>query len=60
MAPVSSDLEIVAVRASMEADSRGDHVGRDATGFFNTNRDRTPLENTSIWSMNSIWARRGY
>ena len=48
-APTSSDLEIVAVRTSMEADLRGDHVGREATGLLNTNRDRTaalPLLNS--------------
>jgi hypothetical protein len=38
--PVSSDLEIEAVRASMEADSRGDHVGRGATLLFNRLRGR--------------------
>src|SRR5438094_9804185 len=41
MTPVSSDLEIVAVRAFVEADSRGDHVGRGATLLFNRLRDRT-------------------
>ena len=41
MTQVSSDLEIVAVRASMEADSRGDHTGRGATLLFNRHRDRT-------------------
>jgi hypothetical protein len=40
MTQVSSELEIVAVRASMEADSRGDHIGRGATLLFNRLRDR--------------------
>src|SRR5436309_15948093 len=40
MTPVSSDLEIVAVRAAMEADSWGDYVGRGATLLFNRLRGR--------------------
>src|SRR5439155_12363798 len=41
MTPVSSDLAIGATRASCEADFGDAPIGRDATGLFNTNRDRT-------------------
>ena len=41
MTQVSSDLEIVAVRASYEAVLEGDAIGRSATNLFNQLRDRT-------------------
>ena len=41
MTQVSSDLEIVAVRASCEADLEVAVIGRGATSFFNRHRDRT-------------------
>jgi len=49
MTPVSSDLEIVAVRAAVEADSRGDHIGRSATLLFNQHRDRTRGVVAAVW-----------
>ena len=41
MTQVSSDLAIVAVRASYEAGPEADAIGRDATSLFNRHRDRT-------------------
>src|SRR5439155_22933318 len=55
---VSSALEIVAVRASMEADSRGDHIGRGATLLFNRLRDRTLCRAASWYSGSAAIALR--
>ena len=51
MTQVSSDLEIVAVRASMEADFEVDPIGRDATTIFNRLRDRTSYFDVAVFAV---------